>query len=165
MVFKPIFNINSYINWQTLSINTNPIAISILEKNLDKVNWEFLSANPNAISILEENLDKVNWHWLSENPNAIHILENNIKVNWFSLSRNPNAIHIIENNLDKISWSGLSINPNAIHLLAPLNHDAMRKQIEPFRNELLEHVFRPSRLRRLSNKLSVDLGTLLTYYG
>ncbi len=143
MVFKPIFNINSYINWQTLSINTNPIAISILEKNLDKVNWEFLSANPNAISILEENLDKVNWHWLSENPNAIHILENNV---------------------DKIDWDWLLLNPNAIHLLAPLNHMAMREKIELFKKELLEYVFNPLRLWRLCDRFSVNLATLLSHY-
>ena len=36
--------------------------ISILENNLDKVNWECLSENINAISILENNLDKVDWN-------------------------------------------------------------------------------------------------------
>jgi hypothetical protein len=28
-----------------------------------------LSTNPNAIHILEKNLDKVDWDWLSYNPN------------------------------------------------------------------------------------------------
>jgi hypothetical protein len=57
-------------------------AISILEKNMDKVNWKLFSGNSNAIEkiwirlvkykpaaihILDKNLDKVNWEWLSEN--------------------------------------------------------------------------------------------------
>ena len=32
-----------------------------MEQNLDKVCWSWLSANPNAISLLENNLDKVDW--------------------------------------------------------------------------------------------------------
>jgi len=37
--------------------------------------WNCLSCNPNAIPILEKNLDKVDWNWLlSSNPNALHLL-------------------------------------------------------------------------------------------
>jgi hypothetical protein len=55
------------------------------------VNWSYLSSNPNAIHLLEKNLDKVDWKELSENPNAIHILEKNLdKVDWLWLSCNPN---------------------------------------------------------------------------
>ena len=49
-----------------LDIRKNPNAISLLEKNLDKVDWVRLSANPNAIHILEKNLDKVDWTALSK---------------------------------------------------------------------------------------------------
>ena len=45
---------------------------SYLGKNLDKLTtvcWTALSSNPNAIHLLEKNLDKVNWTWLSQNPN------------------------------------------------------------------------------------------------
>ena len=48
-------------------MNTN--AISILEKNLDKVDWRYLSGNSNAISILEKNQDKVNFLELYLNSN------------------------------------------------------------------------------------------------
>jgi hypothetical protein len=34
-----------------------------------------LSGNPNAITLLENNLDKVDWWMLSANPNAITLLE------------------------------------------------------------------------------------------
>jgi hypothetical protein len=35
---------------------------TLLEKNLDKINWSELSlnSNPNAIDLLEKNLDKIN---------------------------------------------------------------------------------------------------------
>ena len=33
------------------------------QDNLDKANWEFLSDNPNAISLLEQNMNKVDWHY------------------------------------------------------------------------------------------------------
>jgi uncharacterized protein YicC (UPF0701 family) len=51
----------------------NENAINILEKNLDKVNWNCLSHNKNAINILEKNLDKVNWNSLSENRNIFEL--------------------------------------------------------------------------------------------
>ena len=53
------------MNWNVLSENTN--AISILEKNFDKINWWGLSKNPNAISILVKNQDKIQWGMLSSN--------------------------------------------------------------------------------------------------
>ena len=40
----------------------------LLEQNLDKVDWKYLSLNPRAIYILEKNLEKVDWRILSENP-------------------------------------------------------------------------------------------------
>ena len=51
----------------------NPNAISILEKNQDKIDWDWLSKNSNrdAISILEQNLDKIHWFYLSGNPSII----------------------------------------------------------------------------------------------
>jgi hypothetical protein len=55
------------VDWSQLS--SNPNAIHLLEKNLDKVDWSQLSSNRNAIHLLEKNLDKVVWKILSENPN------------------------------------------------------------------------------------------------
>jgi hypothetical protein len=39
-----------------------------LEKNLDKIDWDWLSENPNAIHLLEKNLDQIYWDRLSANP-------------------------------------------------------------------------------------------------
>ena len=36
---------------------------------LEKINWTTLSSNINAISILEKNQDKIDWKILSGNPN------------------------------------------------------------------------------------------------
>ena len=133
------------LNWCALS--QNPNAISIIEKNLDKVIWEDLSMNTNAIHILEKNLDKVNWDYLSANPSAIHILENNLDkvdidyvltyninaydflknhldmvpdIAYFScLSENqsPTAVKLLENYFEEIYWYELSANPYAVHIL------------------------------------------------
>ena len=35
------------------------------EKQID---WSELSENPNAIHLLEQNIDKIDWDWLSGNP-------------------------------------------------------------------------------------------------
>jgi hypothetical protein len=143
------------INWEMLSMNPN--AIPILEKNLDKINWNYLSMNPNAIHILEKNLDKINWWNLSINPNAIHLLEQNPdKIDWWNLSTNPNAIHLLEQNPDKIDWRYLSMNPNAIHLLYKLDKNAMRQKNYTPANELVSTVMNPKRMKRMANKHGLD---------
>ena len=42
---------------------------NIIQENIDKLNWKYLSKNPNAIHLLEENLDKIDWNELSLNTN------------------------------------------------------------------------------------------------
>jgi hypothetical protein len=49
-------------------LSSNPNAIHLLEENLEKINWSFLSINPNAIHLLEKNKEKIHWSFLSYNP-------------------------------------------------------------------------------------------------
>ena len=57
------------------------LLFSLLEKNLDKINWKWLSLNPSAVSLLEQKIeedpDKINWENLSLNSSAVPLLENN----------------------------------------------------------------------------------------
>jgi hypothetical protein len=116
-------------------------------------------------SILERNMDKIYWCWLSSNPNAISLLENNPdKIYWNFLSRNPNAIHFLEQNPDKIDWSSLSGNSNAIHLLAKLDYEKMKDIMKDFNQELCAYVFHPNRLLRLSKKYDIEFVELLNIY-
>ena len=135
----------------------------MLEQNLDKVNWSYLSSNPNAIHLLEQNLDKVEWHNLSSNPNAIHLLEQNLdKVNWFRLLQNPNAIHLLEKNLDLLeknlddNWYYLSINKNAIHLLAKLDYNQMRLDNQGFVQDLVAFVCHPNWIQKCASRMGLE---------
>ena len=40
--------------WDSLSANTNPFAMYLLEKKKDEINWDILSKNPSAIELLEK---------------------------------------------------------------------------------------------------------------
>ena len=63
---------------------------------MTSTNHRNLSENPNTIHLLEKNIDKIKWNYLSNNLNAIHLLEKNMDtINWFNLSFNPNAIHLL----------------------------------------------------------------------
>ena len=73
--------------------------IDLLEKNsygrYTIIAWCQLSQNPNAISILEKNQNRICWEMLSHNPNAIHLLEKNQdKISWGNLSRNEGIYEI-----------------------------------------------------------------------
>ena len=125
------------IDWNRLS--ENPNAIELLSKFEDKINWSMLS-------ILNKNLDKINWAMLSENLNAIELLSKNLdKINWTSLSSNPNAIELLKGNQDKIDWNRLSKN-EAIFVL---DYKLMYKNMLMFRQELVQNVLHPRRIRRI----------------
>jgi hypothetical protein len=49
-------------------LSSNPSALTLLEKNQDKIDWAQLSFNPSAIALLENNQDKISWTQLSQNP-------------------------------------------------------------------------------------------------
>lgn len=61
------------IYWRELSMNPNPIAVSWLEKNQDKINWNNLSRNPSAMHLLEKNPDKINWFYFSGLPEIFEL--------------------------------------------------------------------------------------------
>jgi Ca2+-binding EF-hand superfamily protein len=52
--------------------------------------------------------------------------------------------------MDKIYWIWLSMNPNAIHLFGSLDFEKTKEANEAFRMELIERVFDPDRLGRIS---------------
>jgi hypothetical protein len=87
---------------------------------MDKIDWRYLSLNPNAISLLERNIDKIDWHFMSRygDLNLMVLLNNHIdKINWNGLSANKNAKSILEKNINKINWLNLIGNRGTIDLL------------------------------------------------
>jgi hypothetical protein len=62
-------NYLSYSMWRKLCSDPRPYAISIIEKNIDMVDWDMLSTNPAAIHILQRYIENVRWRYLLYNPN------------------------------------------------------------------------------------------------
>ena len=110
--------------------------------------------NPNAIHLLEKNIDKINWYWLSSNLNAIQILENNKdKINWKNLCSNPNAINLLKENPDKIDWNEISINP----AIFELDYNALKKRCEIYKEELIQKALHPLRIiKYLESGFSIE---------
>jgi hypothetical protein len=71
--------------------------IQFLEKHVDKlcpVCWSLLSGYSVAVPLLEKYPEHIDWEGLSQNPAAIHLLEPE-KIVWNELSSNPNAMHLL----------------------------------------------------------------------
>ena len=83
------------------------------------------------------------------------------KVDWTSLCLNPNSIHILENNLDKVCWSYLLTNPNAIHLLFGYDYESIKYKNQDISKQIIEYVFNPYRLIRVSSKYNLELDEYL----
>ena len=108
------------------------------------IDWlQDVSFNVNAISILEGNVDKINWSNLSGNSNAIPMLEKNLdKIDWIRLSCNINAIYLLEKNQDKVNFHGLTRNKS----IYTYDYEYYRKRMDLYREELMKKVFHPRRL-------------------
>lgn len=159
---------NDIYFWELLSTNSN--AISLLEQNLDKINWNYLMENTNikAIELLQKNvMNNTNMKEmqifpgkLCLNPSAIPIIEQYLDkltpFEWMCLSSNPNAVHILEKNMDKICWSVLCKNPNAIHLIAKLDYEKMRSENQPLFQELIAYLCHPNWIQKCANRLNLD---------
>lgn len=106
------------VDWNQISQSDHPSMIEFIEKHLDKVNediyenfWQNISENPLAISIINKNPEKVDLWYLSSNPEAVHILKENLnELNWERLSSNPSALEVLKENQDKIDWTELTKN-------------------------------------------------------
>ena len=59
-----------------------------------------MSTNPNAIWLLEKNVDKISWYWLLDNPgNVITLFENEDRMDWylFNLGEKENHNNFFRN--------------------------------------------------------------------
>jgi len=165
------------VDWIPLS--ANPGALHIIEQNLDKVCWANLAFNKNAFHIFEQiYLNKVDFSspvWRNINPSmindiqerlndfidwerlllkehAVHFIEEHAyMLDWDILSYNHAAVHLLEKNLDKVCPNALSGNSNATHLLFSLDYEKMKENNRDFFEELVENVFNPQRIERLSS--------------
>jgi hypothetical protein len=134
---------------------------------MNEINWKGLSLNPSAFPLLEKNMDKINWDSLSfnPNPNAIRLLEKNVdKVNWFWLSKNTGAISIIEKHMDKVNYVTLSMNSAAIHLLCKLDYNFMKENMREMSEELAAVIFHPKRLLRICERFGIEFDELMDLY-
>jgi hypothetical protein len=128
------------INWDCISGNPSSEAFALLQENIDKVNWKYLSKNthPGAIKSLEDAVEEqMEWYDMEEFDDYAE-LDDDKKIDWELLSSNPKAIDILikkwkaekrlmrfndeiydrlkESNMI-ISWEYVSSNPEAIELI------------------------------------------------
>lgn len=104
------------------NISANPGLINIIQEELkypnNKINWQYLSLNPNALSILEKNKDKIDYDRLTQNTNpkavamVIKLYEKTNNPRLISmLSNNPSAIYFLEKYQTKVNYERLAENP------------------------------------------------------
>ena len=161
------------IHWRALHFNSN--AVHIFEKYPEKLDWSLICYNINAIPLLMKNPDKIDWDNIVQNPMAIEILEENEdELNWYYLTTNHNAMRLIEKDLLKVvisviadgiknpdididlnewcdenQWKLLVRNPGIFEL----DYEAIRKRAMIFKEELMENVYHPKRMRKIFDLL------------
>ena len=82
--------VSVYNFYKNLCFNPNPIAMTIIEKNIDNINWNSLSSNENAIELLEQNMDKV-------------------VVNSLLMNKNEKSVELLMKMEDKLDWDSSNI--------------------------------------------------------
>lgn len=105
-------------------------ALDRLSSSVRPIYWHWLSANPHplAIALLEKNLDKVDWSQLHTNPGAWHLLKyhwSGAICNYKMLSQNthPEAVRLLREfkgsfkyPLGSVKWS---LNPSIFEAVIP----------------------------------------------
>ena len=149
-------------DWPILS--GNPAAIHIFKdpEYLKKVyDWYYLSKNEKAISILENNMDKVEWGSFSSNPSAINILLQIIKEKneYNKKVKNHEEINSKEykyfDYFNKIDYGGLSRNP----AIFELDYQGLKERCDIYREELMKKTMHPSRIQKILDMV-IDLDDL-----
>ena len=124
------------IYWEDLCLNTSNEAIDFLKENYRYIEWDILSVNtnPKAIALLInkeseefdledrefnrlEDKEKISWRNLSENPNAISLLERKWEEEKELLRNDIKQYNLLKKKDYIIDWDVLSGNPKAIDLL------------------------------------------------
>ena len=124
------------IYWDNLCLNTSDEAIDFLKENYRYIEWDILSVNtnPKAIALLIkkeseefdledrefnrlEDKEKISWKRLSGNPSAISLLERKWEEEKELLKNDIKQYNILKKKYYIIDWDVLSGNPNAIDLL------------------------------------------------
>ena len=101
-LFEKYFDeMETYINWKWWSKSSD--AISLLEKNHNKIIWQHFCCNdhPKAIKMIKKNKDKIDWEALCRNksPDIVDFLDDNLEklcLDVLMYTCHPNCIKIIE---------------------------------------------------------------------
>jgi hypothetical protein len=149
LIEKKIKEDRDELDWEELS--SNPIAINLLKKYSNDIDYSGLSANSSdeAIQLLQKKPKKIDMAMLSANtnPKALKLLKPEKLTDWTNLSKNPlpEAIRILKDNFTKIEWKWLSYNSSdeAIQLLKDnydnINWNMLSANTNPKALELLKN--------------------------
>ena len=92
---------------------------------------------------MQKNQDKIDWNWLLSNLNAISILQKNQdNIDWYQLLQNLKAISLLVKNQDEIDWQRLSVNDG----IWEINYVFLKERMDILREDLIKTVFHPKRL-------------------
>lgn len=163
--------------WYSLSMN--PLAVSLLEKYPNKVNWGVIVRNSNAFHIIKQNIDRIDdlgWEMLNRNPYAAEFLKQypekiqkyhgyidpmeqsndtqQESVNWEELSFSSKNTDFLRENIDNVNWNSLSMNP----FIYTYDYEQMKKNMDTLREELIKKALHPT---RVINWIELDCDDML----
>jgi hypothetical protein len=89
-----------------------------VEKYIDRVDWNYISANSNlSEEFFEKYIDRVNWYYISRNTNLSEaFFEKYIdRLIWYFISQNSNlSVEFFEKYIDRVDWLNISGNHSIV---------------------------------------------------
>jgi hypothetical protein len=144
----------SEIYFPQVSRNKNPKILDYIDKHLEDMSYhnhiDFfeLSCNPMAISLLEENKDKLNNRFLMHNTKAQDLIKERLDelniINWRDLSRNCGMIEILKENQAKVNWEQIWSNP----AIFTYDYDKIKGIFADLNKEIYEYHHKHSRMNK-----------------
>ncbi len=122
-------NVMDTNDFDLMRLSSNPVAVDLLLKYKQIINWNYFSLNPNpkAIEYLKNNPEKINWSFFVENRSneAMEYVKEKV----------------LNNELPNSSFKALSCNP----YIFELDYEFFYNRINIIRKELLEKTWHPNR--------------------
>ena len=135
--------------WDMASFIQDPKTFHLLEKNPEKINWDYLCMGLKKISLplLLKNPEKINWNLFSFSEISLPLFElyQEKLVRW-AISISSFGFHLLQKYPEKIEWWALSANPSIF--MAITNYKFLKKRMDIIREELVMKCMHPSRLER-----------------
>lgn len=136
---------NDRLDWAAIGLNSNPVAMDLLNKKRSAIEWYTLSSQKNAVNLFIKDKFEAEKLIMATNPDILFNMHGTQKLDWSMLSSNSGAIKLIKEHLrfedtipfdkyiylngaNKVDWCNLAKNTKAMPIIEKFISDYIQHE-------------------------------------